>query len=340
MKPLIVLSALISLGLVTGCSSNPSSALGSNPKTLTHDQVEQKRIKVFYEKGSDEPYTGTVTEHYRSGELESSMKIEKGQPVGLIERWYRSGQKQAEAELDGTQSGRVAEWYENGQLKTETELLNGRPHGLATTWYPNGQMKSEGNHIVEGRPQDGTATEWYESGQKKSVELWVSGRTRCSTHWDEMGGLQSSSGRGCEGSTADAQPTSIGVLPFVNMSRSADGEALADGVAESIILALDSQGATVAPRDKSFAFKGADMDIREIGSSLSVTHLLEGSVQSAGDRIRITVQLIEPGIEPGNRFHVWSETYDRTLADLAATQQEIVDQIVNALAVQKGSDHE
>jgi TolB-like protein/antitoxin component YwqK of YwqJK toxin-antitoxin module len=336
MKALIFISALVTLSLVTGCSSNPSNSLGSNPKTVTKDQVEQKRVKIFYEKGSDEPYTGTVTEHYRSGELESSMKIEKGQPVGLMERWYRSGQKQSEAELDGTQSGRIAEWYENGQLKTEAELLNGRPHGHGTSWYPNGQMKSEADNLVDGRPGDGTATQWYESGQKKSVELRVSGRMQCSTQWDEMGGLQSSSGRGCEGSTADALPTSIAVLPFVNMSRSSDGEALADGVAESIILALESHGVNVAPRDKSFAFKGADTDLREIGSSLGATHLLEGSVRTAGDKIRITAQLIEPS----NGFHVWSETYDRTLTDLAAVQQEIVNNVISAIAAQKGSDHE
>ena len=339
MKIFIVLGALITLSLITGCSSNPSSALGSNPKTLTRDQVEQKRIKILYEKGSDVPYTGTVTEHYRGGELKTSMRIEEGQPVGLMVDWYRSGQKQSEAELDGTQSGRVAEWYENGQLKSETQLLNGRQHGHGTSWYPNGQMKSEADNIVDGRPGDGTATQWYESGQKKSVELRVSGRIQCSTQWDEMGGLQSSSGRGCEGSTADAQPTpitSIGVLPFVNRSGNSDGEALADGVAESIILALESHGVNVAPRDKSFAFKDTNTDIREIGSSLGATYLVEGSVQTAGGRMRITVQMIEPG----NGSHLWSETYDRQLVDLATVQQEIANNVISALGAQKGSDHE
>lgn len=333
MKALIVLSTSVLLSFTAGCSSNPSTSSNSTPLSVTMDQVEQKRVVLFYEKGSDTPYTGAVVDYYPSGETKASMHFEQGLPVGKAVRWYRSGQKSGEAKLSGNKSGRTTEWYENGQLKSEGELVNGRVNGLMTTWHPNGQKKSEENQYVEGRPVDGTATTWYENGQMKSEELWVSGQTRCSAEWDQAGNKQHQFGSGCGGTGEQGDPTatieqaSVGVLPFVNMSANPDSELLSDSMTESVIRELDSRGLNVAPRDQSFGFKGVNMDLHEIAQQLGVSHILEGSVRTSGDSVRVTAQLIRASDD----YFIWSETYDRQVADLRSIQIEIGDQIADAL---------
>ena len=113
---------------------------------------------------------------------------------------------------------------------------------------------------------------------------------------------------------------SIAVLPFVNMSGDPENEYFSDGLSEELINALVMvDGLKVAARTSAFAFRGQERDVREIGSELGVEHVLEGSVRKAGDRVRITAQLIHA--EDG--FHLWSETYDRQLDDIFAVQEEI-----------------
>lgn len=120
---------------------------------------------------------------------------------------------------------------------------------------------------------------------------------------------------------------SIAVLPFADFSASGDQGYLGDGVAEEILNILAGvEGLQVAARTSSFAFREND-DIRAIGSQLDVAYVLEGSVRSADDEVRITAQLID--IADG--FHVWSETYDRTVDDLFAVQDEIALAIAEAL---------
>ncbi len=113
---------------------------------------------------------------------------------------------------------------------------------------------------------------------------------------------------------------SIAVLPFANMSADPQNEYFSDGLSETLLhLLAQVQELKVAARTSSFAFKGKDTDIRDIGAALGVAHVLEGSVRRDMDRIRITAQLIRAN----DGFHVWSETYDRDLTDVFAIQDEI-----------------
>jgi serine/threonine protein kinase/Flp pilus assembly protein TadD len=129
---------------------------------------------------------------------------------------------------------------------------------------------------------------------------------------------------------ASAGSPSIAVLPFVNMSNDAENEYFSDGVAEDIINALTKvQALRVASRTSSFAFKGKSEDIGEIGRKLKVATVLEGSVRKAGNRLRVTAQLVS--VADGN--NLWSERYDRQLEDVFAIQDEIAGSIVKALRV-------
>jgi len=121
---------------------------------------------------------------------------------------------------------------------------------------------------------------------------------------------------------------SIGVLPFVNMSDDPAQEYFSDGISEELLNALAKlRNLQVAARTSSFAFKGQNLDITDIGSQLNVDTVLEGSVRKSGTKIRITAQLIE--VDSG--YHLWSETYDRELTDIFAVQDEITAAIVEAL---------
>jgi adenylate cyclase len=121
---------------------------------------------------------------------------------------------------------------------------------------------------------------------------------------------------------------SIAVLPFVNMSGEAENEYFSDGISEEILnLLVKLPKLRVASRTSSFAFKGKDFDIPEVARRLNVSTVLEGSVRRAGDRVRITGQLIETSTDS----HLWSETYDRELKDVFAIQDDIAQSIVEAL---------
>jgi adenylate cyclase len=123
----------------------------------------------------------------------------------------------------------------------------------------------------------------------------------------------------------------IAVLPLANMSADPENEYFSDGVTEDIINALAKvPGIQVASRTSSFAFKGKDVDVRQIGDKLGVTSVLSGSVRKIGNRIRIVVQFVN--VETG--YHIWSETYDRQLEDVFAIQDEISRAIVDALKLQ------
>ena len=121
---------------------------------------------------------------------------------------------------------------------------------------------------------------------------------------------------------------SIAVLPFVDMSPQKDQEYFCDGMTEELINRLSNiQALRVPARTSAFFFKGKTADIREIGSKLNVQTVLEGSVQKAGNRLRITAQLINAA----DGFHLWSEKFDRTLEDVFSIQDEISSAIVEAL---------
>jgi eukaryotic-like serine/threonine-protein kinase len=128
---------------------------------------------------------------------------------------------------------------------------------------------------------------------------------------------------------ASTQP-SIAVLPFADMSAGSDHEWFGDGVAEEIINALTHvPGLVVIARTSAFAFKGKNEDIRRIAETLGVAHVLEGSVRRAGSRVRVTAQLITAA----NGSHLWSERFDREMADVFAVQDEIASAIAATLQV-------
>src|SRR5207245_8162863 len=132
------------------------------------------------------------------------------------------------------------------------------------------------------------------------------------------------------GSQASSTAKSIAVLPFVNMSADPENEYFTDGIAEEIINALTKrQALRVAARTSAFAFKGRNLDIRKVGEQLSVGTVLEGSVRKAGNRLRVTAQLVNVA----DGYHLWSERYDRELEDVFAIQDEIAGNIVRALRV-------
>ncbi len=123
---------------------------------------------------------------------------------------------------------------------------------------------------------------------------------------------------------------SVAVLPFVNMSNDEDNEYFSDGLTETLLHMLAQvPDLKVAARTSSFSFKDDNKTIQEIAASLQVAHVLEGSVQRAGDRVRITAQLIRAS----DGFHVWSENYDRTLDDIFAIQDEIAAKVGGALTL-------
>jgi TolB-like protein/Flp pilus assembly protein TadD len=119
--------------------------------------------------------------------------------------------------------------------------------------------------------------------------------------------------------------TAIAVLPFANMSPTNDTEYLSDGLAEELLNVLSRiDGLRVAGRTSAFSFKGKQTTFAEIGRQLNVSSVLEGSVRTAGDRVRISVQLVN--VSDG--YHLWSQTYDRTLDDIFAIQDDIASSVV------------
>ncbi len=127
---------------------------------------------------------------------------------------------------------------------------------------------------------------------------------------------------------AAAPAESVAILPFVDLSPERDQEYFCEGIAEEIVNALCCiRGLRIASRTSASQFKGRPVDVREIGRSLGVGSVLEGSVRKSGDRVRITAQLV--GSADG--YHLWSESFDRRLEDIFAIQSEIAQKLVAAL---------
>jgi len=123
---------------------------------------------------------------------------------------------------------------------------------------------------------------------------------------------------------------SIAVLPFTNMSGDPEQEYFSDGISEDIITDLSKIGGlTVIARNSSFTYKGRSVDVRAVGRDLGVRSVLEGSIRRAGNRVRITAQLIDAATSA----HLWADRYDRDLTDIFEVQDEVVEKIVGALAV-------
>ena len=129
------------------------------------------------------------------------------------------------------------------------------------------------------------------------------------------------------GSAVPEEP-SIVVLPFTNMSGEAEQDFFADGLTEDIITELSRfRHLFIISRNSSFKYKGRAVDVRQVAHELKVQYVIEGSVRKAGNRVRVTVQLIDAGTDR----HVWAERYDRDLQDIFAIQDEVTAAIVSTL---------
>jgi adenylate cyclase len=134
----------------------------------------------------------------------------------------------------------------------------------------------------------------------------------------------------------ETSPRSIAVLPFVNVSRNEDAEYFSDGLADELLNVLSKiNGLRVAGRTSAFSFKGKQTTVAEIGRQLNVASVLEGSVRMAGQRMRISVQLVNVA----DGYHRWSQTYDRTMDDIFAVQDDIANSVVEELRSQLASNH-
>ena len=132
------------------------------------------------------------------------------------------------------------------------------------------------------------------------------------------------------GAAKRSDKPSIAVLPFTNMSGDPEQEYFTDGISEDIITDLSKvSGLFIITRNTAFTYKGKNADLTQVSRDLGVRYVLEGSVRKAGDRVRITAQLID-GTTNG---HVWAERYDRDLKDIFGVQDEVTQEIVNALRV-------
>ncbi len=209
-------------------------------------------------------------------------------------------------------------------------IVLGFPLALVFAWAF--EMTSEGLKRTEDVPIDQSVT--GQTGQKLNYTiiglLVVALGISISLHLRKDDSAETSA-------TADAGAggaKTIAVLPFVNMSADPENEYFSDGIAEELLNVLVKvEGLEVSSRTSSFAFKGKDTSIPEIADQLGVDHVLEGSVRKAGNTVRITAQLIDVKSDK----HLWSDSYDRELADIFAIQEEIATSIVNALKVALGA---
>jgi adenylate cyclase len=135
---------------------------------------------------------------------------------------------------------------------------------------------------------------------------------------------------GAAGARPNGASASIAILPFTNMSGDPEQEYFSDGISEDIITDLSKvAGLTVIARNSSFAYKSRSVDVRAVGRELGVRSVLEGSIRRAGNRVRITAQLIDAA----TGGHLWAERYDRDLTDIFEVQDDVTHRIVDALKV-------
>ena len=147
--------------------------------------------------------------------------------------------------------------------------------------------------------------------------------------WERQG-LVERSETAAPGPVAAATSKSVAVLPFTDMSPDADQGWFADGLTEEILNSLTRlPELTVTARTSSFYFKGQNLPIQEIAAKLGVAHIVEGSVRRAGNQLRITAQLSRAS----DGFHLWSDTYDRSLEDVFAVQEDVAENVARALDI-------
>ena len=159
----------------------------------------------------------------------------------------------------------------------------------------------------------------------------VGGRPAAESSTESQAEPASTAAATASGQAAEATPSndkSIAVLPFADMSQAQDQQWFADGLAEEILNALVKvPDLSVTARTSSFQYRGSSLSIAQIAEELGVAHILEGSIRSGGDRIRVTAQLIRAS----DGFHLWSETYDRDNTDMISIQEDLARSIASVL---------
>ena len=175
----------------------------------------------------------------------------------------------------------------------------------------------DGSALLDGPGNPRTAAKRDDEPVTEVLAEWRSTDSERTTI--SLGGV---AGRRADNSNAMA------VLPFANLSRNEDSEYFSDGLAEEILNVLSKiAGLRVAARTSAFAFKGKQVSVKEIGRELDVASVLEGSVRMAGERVRIAVQLVNAR----DGYQLWSQTYDRTMDDIFAIQDDIAQSVAEEL---------
>ena len=159
---------------------------------------------------------------------------------------------------------------------------------------------------------------------RQAIDRWQTGEELVAALREGDGAVA-----GAPGSSPAAPDGSLAVLPFENLGGERDKDYLGDGIADEIMNALATvAGLRVAARTSAFSFKGQRADVRAVGEKLGVRYVLEGSIRTAGARMRLTAQLVDST----DGYHLWSERYDRELTDIFAVQDEIAGAIAQKLA--------
>jgi len=215
---------------------------------------------------------------------------------------------------------RLPEWFHSGVAFL---LIIGFPIALVFAWAfdmtPDGLKKEKDNNGSQPRASTSGRTLNYTIIASLAVALvYFVWESRIQTGSESF-------------SPEFSDNNSVAVLPFINMSSDPEQEYFSDGITEEVLnLLVKIPELKVTSRTSVFAFKGQSVDIPTVAQKLGVAHILEGSVRKAGNRVRITTQLIEAR----NDVHLWSETYERELDDIFAIQDEIATEVVKALQIQ------
>ncbi len=208
---------------------------------------------------------------------------------------------------------------------SSTDTLNSIINKVPNPVSRNIQVASEELERIIAKTLAKAPDERYQTARGLNVDLRQLKRRL------ESGGTASVSVAETEGGP------SIAVLPFVDMSRDKEEEYFCDGLAEELINALTKlEHLRVAARTSAFSFKDKGLDVRDIGRKLDVKTVLEGSLRKAGNRLRITAQLIDVA----DGYHLWSERYDREMEDIFDIQDDITLKIVDALRIRLVGDQE
>ncbi|MDQ6891153.1 MAG: protein kinase [Acidobacteriota bacterium] len=209
-------------------------------------------------------------------------------------------------------------------VETMVAILHQEPAALSASDVPS-EVEQIVSHCLEKDPEGR-----FQTARDLAFAIQVADRETRFGRTDSDSAAAERKPPSQKSSAVSAGPPSIAVLPFRNMSADPGTEYFSDGMTEEIITALTGiPDLAVTARTSSFAFKGRDADVRQIGQELGVRTVLEGSVRQAGTRIRITAQLIDVA----SGYHLWSERFDREMQDVFAVQDEIARAITETLKI-------